>query len=155
MWCGSPVEVGSPKKYSFGVQGEVKITWAREQPNDQVKNTLLSSSTTSKNSEMTPLLMHIKLGQILAIHWLDFFLDLTDFAEQDKKFIHANEINVHPKIFKEWRASAIKDLSLFLKLRAEELCDHGLGLFLMVGGGNGSSKPTTTETAQWGKIPYS
>lgn len=52
------------------------------------------------------------------------------------KFIQPNEANVQPHIFEKFRSSSIDDLILFLKLRADELCDNGEGLFLMVGGGS-------------------
>ena len=55
--------------------------------------------------------------------------------QNDVKFVQANEANVNKHIFEEFRKSSIDDLTLFLKLRAEELCDDGEGLFLMLGGG--------------------
>ena len=52
------------------------------------------------------------------------------------KFVQPNETNVKSEIFERFRACSITELTLFLQLRAEELCDNGQGLFLMVGGGS-------------------
>ena len=66
------------------------------------------------------------------------FLELTKFGKEhrnDLTFVQPNEANVSRHIFDQFRASSIADLTLFLQLRAEELCDNGEGLFLMLGGG--------------------
>ena len=63
-------------------------------------------------------------------------IDVYDFPKEDLKFVQPNEANVKPQIFDRFRASSISDLTLFLQLRADELCDNGQGLFLMVGGGS-------------------
>ena len=60
--------------------------------------------------------------------------------QNDVKFVQANEANVNKHIFEEFRKSSIDDLTLFLQLRAEELCDDGEGLFLMLGGGSNDKK---------------
>ena len=60
--------------------------------------------------------------------------------QNDVKFVQANEANVNKHIFEEFRKSSIDDLTLFLQLRAEELCDDGEGLFLMLGGGSNDQK---------------
>ena len=62
------------------------------------------------------------------------FLAISGHDKQKMVFIQPNEIGIEPEIFDQWRSSSIEDLALFLQLRAEELCDHGEGLFLMVGG---------------------
>ena len=62
------------------------------------------------------------------------FAAISGYDKQHLAFIQPNEIGVFPEIFDQWRSSSIEDLALFLQLRAEELCDHGEGIFLMVGG---------------------
>ena len=57
-------------------------------------------------------------------------------SQNDVEFVQPNEANVNHLIFEEFRKASIADLTLFLKLRAEELCDNGEGLYLMLGGGS-------------------
>ena len=59
-------------------------------------------------------------------------LDLSSFTNEKLLFLNANERNVDPEVAEVFRAVAQKDLTLFLKLRAEELVDDGYGLYLMV-----------------------
>ena len=47
--------------------------------------------------------------------------------------MHPAERNVDPAVCDVYRAHGAEDLTLFLKCRAEELADNGLGLYLMVG----------------------
>ena len=61
-------------------------------------------------------------------------------SKNDIKFVQPNEANVNHFIFEQFRKASVDDLSLFLKLRAEELCDNGEGLFLMLGGGSKDKK---------------
>ena len=61
---------------------------------------------------------------------------INELPEVDRKVVQVNEPNVNSAIFDTFRASSIVDLSLFLKLRADELCDHGEAVFMMVGGGS-------------------
>ena len=51
-------------------------------------------------------------------------------------FVQPNEANVNYDIFENFRAISLNDLTLFLKLRADELCDNGEGLFMMLGRGD-------------------
>ena len=62
-----------------------------------------------------------------------FFVDLSSFPAESKRFLHAAERNVDPAVSDVYRAHGAEDLALFLKCRAEELADNGFGLYLMVG----------------------
>jgi hypothetical protein len=66
------------------------------------------------------------------------FLDFTKYSREyknDLTFVQPNEANVSRHIFDQFRSSSMADLTRFLQLRAEELCDNGEGLYLMLGGG--------------------
>ena len=62
-----------------------------------------------------------------------FFVDLSSFPVESKRFLHPAERNVDPAVSDVYRAHGAEDLTLFLKCRAEELADNGFGLYLMVG----------------------
>ena len=62
-----------------------------------------------------------------------FFLDLSPFPSEQRRFLHPNEQHVNPAVYKAYRTQAADDMTLFLKLRAEELVDNGFGLYLMCG----------------------
>ena len=51
-----------------------------------------------------------------------------------------SEPNVCKEVYEAYRAQAARDLSRFLKLRADELLDGGFGLYLMVGEEKGLAK---------------
>lgn len=75
-------------------------------------------------------------------------LDLSSFTNEKLLFLNANERNVDPEVAEVFRAVAQKDLTLFLKLRAEELVDDGYGLYLMVSDQcKGRSDSNFTRTA--------
>ena len=61
-----------------------------------------------------------------------FFLDLSSLPPEKLRFAHVNERNVDPLALEAYRTQAAEDLTLFLRLRAEELADGGFGLYLMV-----------------------
>ena len=48
------------------------------------------------------------------------------------EFINPQEENAPPEVFQQWRSTAIEELSIFLKLRAEELHDNGEVIIVMV-----------------------
>ena len=50
------------------------------------------------------------------------------------------EPNVDKAIYEEYRAQGAADLKQFLKCRADELKDHGSGLYLMAGQPDASAK---------------
>ena len=65
---------------------------------------------------------------------LVYFVDLSSFPPESKRFLRIQaEHNVDPAVYELYRAHGAEDLTLFLKLRAEELVDRGYGLYLMVG----------------------
>ena len=88
-----------------------------------------------------------------------FSLDLSSFPGEKLRFLNANERNVDPEVEEAFRAVAKKDLSVFLRLRAEELADGGVGLYLMVsdqskGRSNSSFTRSTPRWVQMCKIHY-
>ena len=67
-------------------------------------------------------------------NWLVLLIsiDLSSFPVEQLRFLNANERDVDPEVEKAFRVEAKKDLALFLRLRAKELVDGGVGLYLMV-----------------------
>ena len=49
-----------PKNTHSGFTGEVKITWAREQPNEQVKDTLVSAHVSTMVTDGEPAFAHLE-----------------------------------------------------------------------------------------------
>ena len=56
---------------------------------------------------------------------------MSSFHTEHRRFLHPNECYVNPAIYEAYQVQASEDLNLFLRLRAEELADNGLGLYLM------------------------
>ena len=76
------------------------------------------------------------------VQWKLNIISIVDIALEGGEtscgmnFVQPNEANVNHDIFENFRAISLNDLTLFLKLRADELCDNGEGLFMMLGRGD-------------------
>lgn len=55
------------------------------------------------------------------------------FPQEMLQFTFIRKLQANIEVYEKWRIQAAKDLTQFLKLRAEELADGGFGLYLMVG----------------------
>ena len=64
------------------------------------------------------------------------------------QFVNVNEQNVDAQVYEAYRAQARDDLTLFLKLRAEELTDGGFGLYLMLGAERGRATANFMKRAE-------
>ena len=60
------------------------------------------------------------------------FTDLSAFPQEKLQFVHPCEPHVDAGITKVYLAKSLDELTLFLSLRAEELADNGMAIYMFV-----------------------
>ena len=60
------------------------------------------------------------------------FTDLSAFPQEKLQFVHPCEPHVDAGITKVYLAKSLDELTLFLSLRAEELADDGMAIYMFV-----------------------
>lgn len=76
--------------------------------------------------------IHLSLS-FVALHWLSTKPDLSIFPQEMLNFTFVRDLPASTGVYEAYQIQAEKDLTQFLKLRADELIDGGFGLYLMVG----------------------